>query len=118
MPDARERFRQARRFVLRVFARVERPAAWLLLAGGTATFVAVLFDLIATGGAKWATLLIAADLIVSGFSAVQEAEGDEDDRDLTQAAHRLRESIENGTAEYWDADDIRRHREEERRSGR
>lgn len=45
--------------------------------GGTVTFLAVVFNLIATGNAKWATLLIAADLTVSGFSAVQEAEEDE-----------------------------------------
>lgn len=46
--------------------------------GGAVTFVAVLFDLIQTGDAKWATLLIAADLVVSGFGAVQEAENDLD----------------------------------------
>jgi hypothetical protein len=63
-----------RRRLLLVFAAAERPAAWLLLAGGAATFVAVLFDLVRTGAAKWATLLVAADLVVSGFGAVQEAQ--------------------------------------------
>lgn len=70
--------RRARRLVLRAFARAERPAAWLLLLGGVVTFVAVVLNLITTGSAKWATLLVAADLIVAGFSAVQEAEDDEE----------------------------------------
>jgi len=69
--------RRVRRRVLRLFGRLERPAAWLLLVGGMITFIAVALDLIRTGNAKWATLLIAADLIVSGFSAVQEAESDD-----------------------------------------
>lgn len=57
-------------------ARAEKPAAWLLLAGGVWTFVAVLVGFVIVGNAKWATLLVAADLIVSGFSAVQDAEPD------------------------------------------
>lgn len=60
-----------------MFARAERPAAWVLLIGGAVTFLAVLLNVLRTGNAKWATLLIAADLIVSGFSAVQEAEDGE-----------------------------------------
>jgi hypothetical protein len=66
------------RRLLRLFGRAQRPAAWSLMLGGAVTFVAVLFDLIQTGDAKWATLLIAADLVVSGFGAVQEAENDLD----------------------------------------
>lgn len=58
----------------RIVRRIERPAAWCLLAGAGVTFVGVLADLIAVGNAKWATLLIAADLLVSGASAVQDAE--------------------------------------------
>lgn len=65
------------RRVLRVFAVVERPAAWCLLIGGVITFVGVVAGFIVVGEAKWATLLIAADLIVSGFGAVQEAEDDD-----------------------------------------
>ncbi|MDP9440622.1 MAG: hypothetical protein M3P34_00245 [Actinomycetota bacterium] len=60
-----------RRRLLAAFAAAERPAAWLLLVGGLGTFVAVAANLIATGVAKWATLLVAADLVVSGFGAVQ-----------------------------------------------
>jgi hypothetical protein len=60
--------------VLRVFAVIERPAAWGLLIGGLVTFISVLFGLIVVGDAKLATLLVAADLIVGGFSAVQETE--------------------------------------------
>jgi hypothetical protein len=70
--------RRLRRRVLRAFALADRPAAWCLMLGGAVTFVAVLVDLVATGDAKWATLLVAADLTCSGFSAVQEAEDDED----------------------------------------
>lgn len=66
------------RRLLRWFGAAQRPAAWLLMAGGAVTFVAVALDLIATGEAKWATLLIAADLTVSGFSAVQESENELD----------------------------------------
>ena len=67
-----------RRLILRVFARIERPAAWCLLIGGFVTFVGVLVGWITVGDFKWPTLLISADLVVSGFSAVQEAEDDED----------------------------------------
>lgn len=66
-----------KRRVLAAFGAFERPAAWVLLVGGFVVFVGVLFDLIATGNAKWATLLIAADLVVSGFGAVQEAHDDD-----------------------------------------
>lgn len=69
--------RRARRRALHWFALARRPAAWLLLVGAALTFVGVLVNLISVGVAKWATLLIAADLLVSGFDAVQEAEDDE-----------------------------------------
>ena len=65
--------------LLPIFGAVQRPAAWLLLIGGAVTFVAVLTNLIATGTAKWATLLVSADLIVSGLGNVQTAEQDADD---------------------------------------
>jgi hypothetical protein len=63
-----------RRTVLRWFRFLERPAAWGLLIGGLVTFISVVTGLIVVGEAKLATLLVAADLIVSGFSAVQESE--------------------------------------------
>lgn len=63
--------------MLRAFARAQRPAAWILLLGGAATFVAVLVGLIVVGEARLATLLVAAGLVVDGFSAVQQAEEDE-----------------------------------------
>ncbi len=69
--------RRMTRRILRLFAIIERPAAWTLLCGGVLTFGGVLVGLIAVGEARWATLLISADLIVGGFSAVQETEGDE-----------------------------------------
>jgi hypothetical protein len=72
-------WRRLRRRILRIFAIIERPAAWGLLAGGIITFGGVITGLIVVGEARPATLLIAADLIVAGFSAVQETESDEPD---------------------------------------
>lgn len=69
--------RALRRRVLRAFAVIERPCAWVLLIGGIVTFISVVTGLIVVGEAKLATLLVAADLIVGGFSAVQETENDE-----------------------------------------
>ena len=67
-----------RRRLLRLFAIIERPTAWGMLFAGVIVFGSVITGLIVVGEAKLATLLIAADLIVSGFSAVQESEEDED----------------------------------------
>lgn len=58
-------------------AAVEAPAAWVLLVWALVTLVAVVFDLVRTGTAKWATLLVAADLVVSSASALREAYSDE-----------------------------------------
>jgi hypothetical protein len=69
--------RMTKRRILRVFGIIERPAAWSLLLGGVVIFFGVLFNLIATGNAKWATLLVSADLIVSGLSSVQQAHDDD-----------------------------------------
>ena len=41
------------------------------------TFFSVITGLIVVGEAKLATLLVSADLVVSGFSAVQEEEEDD-----------------------------------------
>lgn len=60
--------------MLRWFAAAERPAAWALMLGGVVVFFGVLADLFVVGNAKLGTLLVAADLVVSGFAAVQEAE--------------------------------------------
>lgn len=59
---------------LKIFGRLERPAGWTLLIVGFLSFWAVLFDIIITKDAKFATLLISLDLFCSGFSAAQEAE--------------------------------------------
>jgi hypothetical protein len=77
--------RRVLRKVLRAFEIAERPAAWVLLVGGVVTFVGVLTGFIFAGDAKWATLLVSADLIVSGFSAVQEAEDDEDPDEVAES---------------------------------
>lgn len=70
--------RRLRRWVLRGFAVAERPAAWGLLVGAAVTFVGVLVGWITVGEFRWPTLLIAAGLVVDGFTAVQETEGDEE----------------------------------------
>jgi hypothetical protein len=69
--------RRWRRRLLRGFARAQRPAAWFLLAAGVVSFVSVAVGLVVVGEARLATLLVAADLVVSGFDAAQEAEDDE-----------------------------------------
>lgn len=66
-----------RRRVIRLAARYEGRIAWALLLTSLAIFVGVVTDLIATGAAKWATLLVAADLFVTSASALQEAYADE-----------------------------------------
>lgn len=70
--------RRARLTLLAFFAYIERPAAWLLLLGAIITFVGVFVGWIAVGDFKWPTLLIAADLTVSGFTAVQESQDDDE----------------------------------------
>lgn len=69
-------WRRLRRRALRISGRAKEPAGWILLVGAAATFVGVLVGLIATGGAKVATLLIAADLLVSGVDATPDEEDD------------------------------------------
>ena len=62
-----------------------RGGCWLV---ASSRFFSVVFGLIVVGEAKLATLLVAADLIVGGFSAVQETEDD------SQSDDSLIESIE------------------------
>lgn len=69
--------RTAKHNLLTFFAWIERPAAWTLLIGAIVTFVGVIFGWITVGDFKWPTLLIAADLMVSGFTAVQESQDEE-----------------------------------------
>jgi hypothetical protein len=68
----------ARAALIRAFARIERPAAWLLLGGSVVTFIGVLVGVIVVGEFRWPTLLLAAGLAVDGFQAVQEAEEDDE----------------------------------------
>lgn len=69
--------RSARDRLLRLFGVIEEPAAWVLLAGAAVTFVGVLVRLIDVGDFRLATLLVAADLLVSGFTAVQSSDDEE-----------------------------------------
>lgn len=66
-----------RRRLIRWLARYEGRAAWALLVGAFVTFGGVVTNLIATGDAKWVTLLASADLFVSSVSSLQQAYGDE-----------------------------------------
>jgi hypothetical protein len=53
-------------------------AAWSLTIGGLFTFIGVIIGWVTVGDAKPATLLVSADLFVSGISAVQ-VDADTDD---------------------------------------
>lgn len=61
-----------------LFGRFQRPAAWVLLVAGLVTFVSVLASIVTVGDAKLATLLVSADLFVSGVGVTQEALNEED----------------------------------------
>ena len=78
----RTSWKKFKRKILRIFAVLERPAAWGLLIASIVTFIGVIVELIDVGQFKVATLLLSADFMVSGFSAVQEAEDDEDPDDV------------------------------------
>lgn len=71
--------RRAERWLLVGFGRFERPAAWILCGGAVVTFVSVGVGLIVVGEAKLATLLVSADLAVSGLSALRDAYDDENE---------------------------------------
>lgn len=67
-----------RRRVLATLDRVAPAAAWCLVIGATVTFVGVLVGLIAMGEFRLPTLLLSADLAVSGYSQLrdEQREGD------------------------------------------
>jgi 4-hydroxybenzoate polyprenyltransferase len=67
-------FRRFRRRVLEYLGRFEGPLAYAILGTGVATFLATVAGIIATGDAKWATLIAAAIFAVDGYHAVQEYE--------------------------------------------
>jgi hypothetical protein len=66
-----------KRRLLRWAATYEARIAWVLLAVAVGIAVAVVTNLIATGDAKWATLLIAVDLFYTAVGALREAYGEE-----------------------------------------
>jgi hypothetical protein len=55
------------------FERFERPVAWVMFAGALVTFVGVFTGLIATGQFRLLTMVAAADLGYTGYSALREA---------------------------------------------
>lgn len=67
-----------RRRLLRWFGRAQRPVAWSVLAGGFVSLMLVITNVIATGDAKFATILGALVLMGEGFSSVQEVENELD----------------------------------------
>lgn len=70
--------RRIAKFIAKPVQRWELPAALFLLAGAVVTFVGVLVHLIDVGEFRIATLLISADLVVSGASALQEATSEDE----------------------------------------
>lgn len=74
--DAKSVARRAQRRVLRFFGVIEPYAAWAMLIASIFVFFGVLVGLITVGEFRWPTLLLSGDLMVSGFSAVQQSEDD------------------------------------------
>ena len=73
--------RRVARWIAKKVQKWELLASLVLLAGAVCTFVGVLVHLIDVGQFRLATLLIAADLMVSGVSALQEATEEDDPED-------------------------------------
>lgn len=71
--------RKIEQSALRGFARFERPVAWLLFAGAIVTFVGVLSGLIAVGEFRLLTMVAAADLGFTGYSALRDAYDSEEE---------------------------------------
>ncbi len=66
-----------RRRVLAALDRVAGPAAWCLVIGAAVTFVGVLTGLIVMAEFRLPTLLLSADLAISGYAQLR----DEQERD-------------------------------------
>lgn len=64
------------RRLYRVLNHVAPWAAWALTIAGLVTFVGVIIGFIVVGDAKPATLLVSADLFVSGITAIQVDDDD------------------------------------------
>lgn len=65
--------------IYRWLDRIHPVAAWALVAAALATFVGVAANIITTGDAKWATLLVSADLFVSGYGELRAEAKDRTD---------------------------------------
>ena len=68
-----------RRRVLALLDRIQPWAAWTLLVGAAVVLVGVVLNVITTRDAKWATILVAADLLVSGYGEVQKSADEEEE---------------------------------------
>lgn len=68
--------RRLRRRILRLLDRVAPAAAWGLVIGAAVTFLGVLTGIIATGEFRLGTLLISADLAVSGYGQLRDEQRD------------------------------------------
>lgn len=69
---------KSRLAILNVFAKIQRPLAWIMLVGGIITFVGIITNVIATGDTKPAALLAATILMYDGISAAAEVENELD----------------------------------------
>lgn len=63
---------------LRALGRGQRPVAWVVFFGGIVLFVSVLFNIIQTGNAKWATMLAAICVVQQGWDTVVTVENEID----------------------------------------
>ena len=71
--------RRVKRSVLAFLDRIQPWAAWTLLIGAAVVFLGVIFNVLATGDAKWATILVSADLLISGYGEVQKSADEDED---------------------------------------
>ena len=69
---------QAFQSLLKGFGRTRRPVSWLLLTVGILGMLATLFNIIATGQAKWATLAAFFLIFNDGYGAVADVEDAQD----------------------------------------
>jgi hypothetical protein len=67
-----------KRGLLRALGRGQRPVAWVVFVGAIVLFFSVLFDVISTGDAKWATMLAAICVVQQGWDTVVSVENEID----------------------------------------
>lgn len=68
--------KRIRRRLLRWFAYIEEPFAWIVMFAGLAAIIAVVIGLVARGEAQFGALLGAVIVFITGFTAVQNTDDD------------------------------------------